>query len=158
MIASRWWPGEMTESQSQTIRRLNSFRLFAYVSKSEFDRPRPLPPSEKEANADASRRLQDFVRQGLQGSLDFQHSDQILFFPELVETGIPAHESPRLLISEEIDWLGTSEPDTEISKWLPEPGEIRMPVFIPEPPRLKSGVIDWLDTDEPDTEISKWLG
>ncbi|KAJ7931695.1 hypothetical protein B0H13DRAFT_1857673 [Mycena leptocephala] len=85
MVASR----RVVKSPSQTIAQLRSFHLKAFIpyresndtAYSDDPPPRPLLADEiKDANEKASRRLLDLAKQGLRGSLDFQHFDQALKF------------------------------------------------------------------------------
>jgi hypothetical protein len=87
MVASR----RVVKSPSQTIAPLRSFHLKAFIPYRESDDtaysddplPRPLLANEiKDANKKASRRLLDLAKQGLRGSLDFQHFGQALKFTE----------------------------------------------------------------------------
>jgi hypothetical protein len=87
MVASR----RVVKSPSQTIAQLRSFHLKAFIpyresndtAYSDDPPPRPLLADEiKDANEKASRRLLDLTKQGLRGSLDFQHFDQALKFTE----------------------------------------------------------------------------
>jgi hypothetical protein len=87
MVASR----QVAKSLSQTISPLRSFHLKAFIPYPESDDadyyddcpPQPLLGSDiKDANEKASWRLLDLSKQGVCGSLDFQHHDQALEFVE----------------------------------------------------------------------------